>query len=65
MIDFFTKHPAELSESVAVGMMHKKMEEAKELCDEGDENYMTHLAKSYEMLCDFFNEKNVNPDTLV
>lgn len=62
---FFAKFPMELEEKYAVEMIQKKIETAHEKCSEGDQTYITDLAKSYEMLEAFFDEKRVNPATLV
>ena len=46
-------------------MIHKKIEEAEEKCKSKDETYIKELAMVYNMLYDFFEEKGINPDTLV
>ena len=65
MKTFFQKHPVELKESTAIKMIHKKIESAEEKCKAKDDTYVEELAKAYEMLEDFFNEKEINPATYV
>lgn len=68
MEDFFKKHPVtSFSEILAVKMIHDKIECAYELLEHDKHNteYCSHLAKAYEMLYDFFNEKGIDPSTLV
>lgn len=62
---FFEKHPVDLDELTAIKMIHKKMESAKKKCEEGDKTYLDDLAKSYEMIEDYFSELDVNPASLL
>lgn len=67
MHDFFKKHPMSFNEMTAVKMIHKKIECAQESLkkDKNNPEYLKYLAKSYEMLDDFFKEKGINPETLI
>ena len=65
--DFFLKHPLEFSDMIAVKLIHKTIEHAEKDIKEDDKSlgYLKHLAKAYEMLEDYFKEKNVDPNTLL
>lgn len=62
---FFEKHPVDLDELTAVKMIHKKIESAKKKCEDGDKSYLDDLAKSYEMIEDYFGELDINPASLL
>lgn len=65
MENFFKKYPAEFSDMTAVKMIHKKVEAAQDKLKEDKKSmeYMKDLAMAYHMLCDYFREKGVNPDS--
>jgi hypothetical protein len=58
---FFNKYPVELSEDIAISMIHKKIECAEKEYSEDDDEYLKYLATAYAMLDDFFEEKQVSP----
>jgi hypothetical protein len=62
---FFSKYPVELSEDIAISMIHKKLECAEEEYSEDGEEHLKYLAVAYSMLEDFFDEKGLDPNTLL
>lgn len=64
---WFVKHPPTFSDKYAVKIMHKKLETIEKALkeDPDDLKYLAELAKTYEMMCDFFAEKNIDPRTLI
>jgi len=62
---FFEKYPVDLEELTALKMIHKTIESAEEKCKKKKPEYLEYAAKAYKMLEDFFDEKNVNPNSLV
>ena len=64
---FFRKFPQSFNEMTAVKMIHKKIECAQHKLKENktDPAYLKDLAKAYEMLECFFEEKGINPVTLI
>lgn len=62
---FFNKYPVDLKESTAIKMIIKVLEKALEDCKEKDDDYLAHMAKAEMMLSDFFEEKNIDPETLL
>jgi len=58
---FFEKYPIELKESIALKMIHNKIESATEKCEKKDQDYIDDAAVAYQMLTDFFMEKNIDP----
>lgn len=58
---FFEKYPVELKESIALKMIRDKMESALEKCEQKDQDYIDDAAIAYQMLNDFFLEKNIDP----
>jgi len=65
MTDFFRKFPMEFNEQTAIKMIHRKIECAQEKNKNNSPEYIKDLAIAYEMLCAFFNEKDINPDSLI
>lgn len=67
LTQWFAKHPAAFTEKYAVKIMHKKLEcaEKKLKDDPKDVSHMADLAKVYEMLCDYFAEKQIDPRNLI
>jgi len=62
---FFQKHPFDLTELDAVKMIDKKVESAVKKCENDDNTYLEDLAKSYEMIEDYFSELGLNPASLL
>ncbi len=64
---WFIKHNPEFSDKYAVKIMHKKLEciEKKLKENPDDATYLADLAKVYMMVCDFFEEKGIDPRTLL
>lgn len=64
MEDFFKKHPMSFTDMTAVKMIHKKIEDAqhKLKSDKKSTEYIKDLCVAYQMLCDYFTEKGINPD---
>ncbi len=65
--DFFEKHPLEFSEMIAVKLMHKTIECAEKELKENKtgKEHLKYLAKAHEMLEDYFNELEINPESLL
>jgi hypothetical protein len=65
--NWFIKHPPIFSDKYAVKCMHKKIEMIEKKLKENpdDPTYLADLAKVMQMLYDFFEEKGVNPQTLL
>jgi len=61
MKTFFEKYPVELKESTALKMIHDKIESAEEKCEKKNQDYIDDAAIAYQMLNDFFMEKNIDP----
>lgn len=55
----------EFNEQTAVKMVHKKLESAQEKCKKKDQTYLKDLAVAYDMLETFFEEKNIDPSSIV
>lgn len=62
---FFAKYPLKFNEMTAIKVIHKQIEIAQEKCKKKDPSYMNELAKAYDMLETFFDEKNIDPATLI
>lgn len=62
---FFAKYPQKFNEMTAVKMIHKKVEDGQHKLKKKDSNYMKCLAEALDMLETFFEEKNVDPTTLL
>ena len=58
---FFEKYPIDLKESIALKMIVDKLESAEEKCDKKNQDYIEDMAIAYQMLDDFFNEKQIDP----
>ena len=65
MDKFFSKYKPELDEGHAIGMVHDAVEKAYEKyrTQKGDK-YLRDLAQAYEMICDFFEAKGIDVNTL-
>lgn len=62
---FFNKFPMEFNEQTAIKMIHKKIEAAQEKNKDKDPTYCKDLAVAYEMLEAYFDEKGINPASLL
>lgn len=62
---FFDKFPMEFNDQTAIKMIHKKIECGQEKNKNKDPEYMKDLAVAYDMLCLFFDEHNINPDSIL
>ncbi len=64
---WFVKHPPMFSDKYAVKIMHKKLESVEKKLKENpdDPTCLADLAKVMQMLYDLFEEKGVNPQTLL
>ena len=67
MKEFFEKYPMAFSEMTAVKMIHKQIEKAQHMLkkDKSDKSYLKELALAMDMLSCFFEEKGVDPSTLL
>lgn len=55
----------EFNEQTAIKMIHKKIEEVQKKNKDKDPEYIKELAVAYDMICTFFDEHNINPDSLL
>jgi hypothetical protein len=64
---WFIKHKPSFSDKYAVKIMHKKLEamEKKLKKNPEDQTYLADMSEVYHMVCDFLNEKGINPNTVV
>ncbi len=65
---FLAKYPpSELSEMTVVKEIHKTLECAQHALkdDKKGDSHVKYLAKAYNMLCDYFEIKGVNPENYV
>lgn len=64
MHKFFEKHTLEPDESDALRMIHDKVEKAQSKFkhSKGDK-YLRELGEAYELMCDFFEVKGIDPDS--
>ena len=58
---FFAKYPIELKESIALKMIDDKIDSAVEKCEKKNQDYIDDAVLAYQMLKDFFEEKNIDP----
>lgn len=58
---FFEKYPIDLKESIALKMIGDKLQSAEEKCDKKNQDYIEDMAIAYQMLDDFFLEKQIDP----
>lgn len=61
MKSFFEKYPIELKESIALKMILDKIESSSEKCEKRNQDYIDDAAMAFQMLQDFFIEKNIDP----
>ena len=62
---FFQRYPVVLDELDAIKLIHKRIEIAEEKNKNKDPTYCKDLAVAYEMLEFYFNEKDINPNSLL
>jgi len=65
LTEWFKKYPMKFNDLTAIKVMHKTIERAQEKCKKKDESYLKELALVYAQLEDYFEEKGINPETLL
>lgn len=59
---FFARYAKEL-DSIALKMIDKDVDKAKELCRMGDRDYIKYLASAHNKISDYFEDKGISPDS--
>jgi hypothetical protein len=59
---FFKKYPQKFTEKTAMKMIHSALHCAKKKMEKKDPTYMKDMVMAYNMICDYFQEKGINPD---